>query len=275
MRAFRLDLPQQWASYSPIIVTPEALARHASSSSVRNRVRTISESLEPDEWTRYIARVYEKGLALLGDEWIYQDLLSILYAVAEVGQPESYLEIGVRRGRSMAMVVSASPRVNVVGFDVWQEGYAGSENPGADFVLGELKRLGHAGQAEFVDGDSHTTVPEYFRIHPDAAFDLVTVDGDHSLAGARADLETVVPHLNLGGVLVFDDTVNPYCPGLDGVWTEFLKDHGELRGYSFDDLGTGVAFAVKMWPDDASVPKASPKGPGFLSRFRAKGFSGR
>ena len=34
----------------------------------------------------------------------------------------------------MAMVLAACPEVEVVGFDMWMEDYAGMENPGANFV---------------------------------------------------------------------------------------------------------------------------------------------
>jgi hypothetical protein len=31
------------------------------------------------------------------------------------------------------------------------------------------------------------------------------VDGDHSVAGARFDLEAIMPHVSVGGAVVFDD----------------------------------------------------------------------
>jgi hypothetical protein len=34
--------------------------------------------------------------------------------------------------------------------------------------------------------------------NPSEYFDLVTVDGDHSLEGAKAGLEDVIPHLAVG-----------------------------------------------------------------------------
>jgi hypothetical protein len=75
------------------------------------------------------------------------------------------------------------------------------------------------------------------------------VDGDHSVAGAWDDLRNVVPRLRVGGVLVFDDTSNPYCPGLDRVWSRLLRADPGLAGYSYAALGTGVSFAIRTRPN--------------------------
>jgi len=53
-------------------------------------------------------------------------------------------------------------------------------------------------------------------------FDLITVDGDHSEEGAFDDLLNVIPHLNVGGILVFDDIAHPTHPYLLGVWKKTL-----------------------------------------------------
>jgi hypothetical protein len=40
---------------------------------------------------------------------------------------------------------------------------------------------------------------------PPESFDLITVDGDHSLIGAWQDLYDVFPHVRVGGAILFDD----------------------------------------------------------------------
>jgi predicted O-methyltransferase YrrM len=97
------------------------------------------------------------------------------------------------------------------------EGYAGMDNPGPALVRSELARVDFRGGLEFVLGDSHKVLPAYFREHPEVYFDLITVDGDHSEAGARADLATVLPRLKVGGALVFDDIAHVVHPELAGV----------------------------------------------------------
>jgi predicted O-methyltransferase YrrM len=91
------------------------------------------------------------------------------------------------------------------------------------------------------------TVPEYFRRHPDRFFDLITVDGDHSAAGAAADIENVMPRLKIGGALVFDDIANPAHPELREVWDRVVARSDRFASWSFSELGFGIAFAIKRY----------------------------
>ena len=52
------------------------------------------------------AQVYAGGRGKAGGDWRYADILTVLAAACDLIRPRSYLEIGVRRGRSMAMVAS-------------------------------------------------------------------------------------------------------------------------------------------------------------------------
>jgi predicted O-methyltransferase YrrM len=156
------------------------------------------------------------------------------------------LEIGVRRGRSIAMVASMTPKADLYGFDSWVPDYAGMENPGPEFVESELRKIGASGKIEFVSGDSHQTLPKFFAKHPELKLDLVTVDGDHSDEGARQDLLRVLPKIARGGAVVFDDVSHPLHPNLYQVWSNALQDCG-LRFVSkaYTSLGYGVAVAVR------------------------------
>src|SRR6185295_191682 len=151
---------------------------------------------------------------------------------------------GVRRGRSLAMVASVCPACDIVACDMFIKGYSGMDNPGPVLVRSELGRVGFSGRLEFVIGDSHKVLPAFFRKNPDRFFDVITVDGDHSEAGARADLETVWPRLKVGGALVFDDVSNPAHPELAGVWHEFTASH-KLSAFAYNEIGFGVGFAIR------------------------------
>jgi len=209
----------------------------------------IMQRLANDSYTKYVIDFYNAGLARFGDQWVYADINTVLFGISRILQPQSYLEIGVRRGRSMAMVVSQAPTCSVVGFDLWIKDYAGMENPGEEFVRLELNKIGHKGNAEFVSGDSKVTVPLYFQARSNPAFDLITVDGDHSEKGARLDLENVIPHLKVGGVLVFDDTCNQSHRGLTQLWTEVVVNNPSFASHTFNEVGFGVGFAVKKAND--------------------------
>ena len=156
------------------------------------------------------------------------EIRSALRAIAHATQPRSYLEIGTRRGWSLAQVLAESPEVLAYSFDWWTQNYGGVDNPGPGFVRDEMRRVApnHRGALHFLSGNSHDTLPVFFQDVPLGAveleeqmllrtgeaaprlFDLITVDGDHTALGTWWDLADVVPHMALGGVLVFDDLLD-------------------------------------------------------------------
>jgi predicted O-methyltransferase YrrM len=219
-------------------------ARALAAETARTVLATL-ETLAPDDYLRYVTGFFRAGLDRFGDAWRYADITTALAAAAALVKPTSYLEIGVRRGRSMAVVAAACPDCSLLGFDLWIEGYAGMDNPGPELVRAELARVGHRGPLELIDGDSHQTVRRYLRQHPDSYFDLITVDGDHSERGAAQDLADVLPRLKVGGVLVFDDTVHPEFPHLAKVWQREVGRHPDMRCWSFGELGFGVSAAIR------------------------------
>lgn len=156
------------------------------------------------------------------------EIRSALRAIAHATQPRSYLEIGTRRGWSLAQVLAESPEVQAYSFDWWMHSYGGVDNPGPGFVRDEMHRVAphHRGAVHFLSGNSHDTLPVFFQEVPigpteleDALvlrigeasprmFDLVTVDGDHTALGTWWDLSDVLPYVSIGGALVFDDLVD-------------------------------------------------------------------
>jgi predicted O-methyltransferase YrrM len=173
----------------------------------------------------------------------YWDLACALRQIAAGTEARAYLEIGTRKGKSMAMVARERPEATIYGFDLWMSPYSGDDNPGPDFVRAEMARVGYRGALEFFDGDSAVTLPAFRARHPELRFDLITVDGDHSDEGAWGDLTAAVALLAPGGFLVFDDLLHP-AHTLLGVWRTFQETHGELLEFVEnleDHNGTGVA----------------------------------
>ena len=232
--------------YGPVILNPSTLVNTAISPITWSKILSFHHLLATDEYVQYLDAYYREASSRFGDHWFYMDIVNTLFAASSLLQPRRYLEIGVRRGRSVAVVAKACPSVDIVAFDMWVKGYAGMDNPGPAHVRNELARLGHTGQVQFVDGNSHETVPDYFARNPDAEFDLITVDGDHSREGATQDLMTVIPRLALGGVLVFDDVSHAQHPYLLEVWLDVMAQHPQLSHYVFVESGFGVAFAIRM-----------------------------
>jgi predicted O-methyltransferase YrrM len=130
---------------------------------------------------------------------------------------------------------------------MWVEDYAGMKNPGAEFVREELVRVGHKGSVRFIDGDSHKTLPTLFRENPNLTFDLITVDGDHETEGAIQDLCDVLPRLNTGGGIVFDDVCHPLHPELARVWQDLVVADPRFSSFTYTDAGYGVGFAIRKY----------------------------
>jgi predicted O-methyltransferase YrrM len=179
-------------------------------------------------------------------------------------RPETYVEVGVRRGWSACMAAHRKPDLSIWAFDMWIRGYSGSENPGPNFVLSELRRIGFLGEVEFVSGNSHETLPAFLgngnagftgaaepgdpnRVRP-GSFDMIVIDGDHSVLGAYQDLSDLIPFCEVGGALVFDD-INPDAAyedireelghdphgwkGLSRVWQEIMAEYPEFVHFEF------------------------------------------
>lgn len=147
------------------------------------------------------------------------DLHDVLSGVCEWLRPRSYLEVGVDGGESVLTVIRNAPRVSrIVLCDMWNPDYEHHGLRDHRYVSDRLGESEYQGSVLFLDGDSHVMLPQ---LRKDEKFDLITVDGDHSAEGARKDLEDTWPHLNLGGVLVFDDANHESYPWLGQVVRDF------------------------------------------------------
>jgi predicted O-methyltransferase YrrM len=242
-RTSHLAPGNQW--YEPSLAGPSTLASAAAGADAVRAALAVLERLTPDKYNDFVRDFYRAGLDRFGDRWHYADISTVVMGLARLLQPAVYMEIGVRTGRSLAMVSAVAPDAHLIGFDLWIENYAGMQNPGADFVESQLRRLGHRGRIDLIAGDSATTVPGFFAQRPDVYPEIITVDGDHTEAGARRDLMHVAPHVPIGGALVFDDISNPSHPELRAVWDETIAATPRFAGWAFDEIGFGVAFAVR------------------------------
>jgi predicted O-methyltransferase YrrM len=207
----------------------------------------LLRELTPDEYARYTIEFYEEGLRRYGGRWNYADIVTVLLGLAEALRPRRYLEIGVRRGRSVCAVGRTVPDCEMIMFDMWVKNYAGIDNPGPEFVKAELEKVGQRGRVEFINGNSHETLPKYFAENPGKTFDLITVDGDHTNIGAAQDICDVLPRLAVGGAIVFDDVCHPKTPGLRDVWRRMVVENPRLSSWTYDEVGYGIGFAIRKY----------------------------
>lgn len=254
-RAQRLGVPLQadntfptrsgieW--YEPVLAGPATFAGDCGGRAALAGVIPILEQLTADDYLDFTLAFYRAGIKQFGARWHYADITTVLHGVCRNLRVERYMEVGVRRGRSMAIVGALCPTAHLVGFDMWIPGYGSAENPGPAFVQSELGKVGHRGTVELVSGNSRTTVPEFFRANPSTYFDVITIDGDHSARGARTDLENAIPRLKIGGVLIFDDICNPDHRYLRHVWARVVASGDRFLTMAFEEPGYGVALAVR------------------------------
>jgi predicted O-methyltransferase YrrM len=256
-------------------VEPADLFKAVAEESNRQQVVKVLRSLTPDPvWTNVIVGQIEAGGI---------DVRCFIHWLAVKLQPQSYLEVGVRRGFSMAMVAAQCPEAAIYGFDLWIPEYTGVSNPGPQFVQSEMRRLGYNKKVRLVNGDSHKTLPAFFgngggrlwdRLRIGGAakaksttFDLIVIDGDHSLLGGYQDLLDTMPHCSVGGVVVFDDIapdLSQFSPteldeikkelgedphgwgSLLGVWHAIQKRFPNFRYFEYTSTPPGTGLAVRL-----------------------------
>lgn len=159
--------------------------------------------------------------------------------------PKRILEIGTRTGLSLCQLLSAAPSyegVTAVTCDIFADGFTSPA-----LVKRNLRHLGiPVDIVEFLVGDSAVTVPKWLADNPNFFMDYCLVDGDHSKAAARRDLEMVAPRMAPGGVLVMDDlsTAPGECALID-VWEAFKADHLNEYEWGLNLCGKGTGWAVR------------------------------
>jgi len=243
-----LDTAGLQAWYPPAMIGPTAVGALASRSTTARKVMDIAKLLERDSVIEYLLRFYQHGISQFGSNWTFADINTVLLAIAELIQPRNYLEVGVFHGKSMSMLAGTCPTCDLFGFDMWIEGYAGLDNTGPHLVKRQLKQVGHLGNVNLVSGDSHKTLPQFFADHPALYFDVITVDGDHTVEGATQDLLDTMKRLKVGGFLVFDDLVHPAHRDLLGVWQRTVATDPKFAAWTFRELGNGVGAAMRLCP---------------------------
>jgi len=147
-----------------------------------------------------------------------------------------YLEIGVREGDSMKAVLR-NPAVRfAIGIDTWGNGAGGTGRGSADHVPVMLGP--DANRVLLITGDSHVILPGLSH-----KFDLIYVDGDHTLEGALADCNDCLPLLHDTGIMLVDDLDHPQHTYLHAAVEQWAKDHGLT--FTFHAVGYGVGEVKK------------------------------
>lgn len=110
-------------------------------------------------------------------------------------------EIGFNAGHSALILLLASPTTAThVFFDLGEHAYT---EPCADY----LKSIIPNKSSQLILGDSRITMPRWIQANPAAlgTFDLVHVDGGHTIECATSDLLCAYLLTKVGGIIIVDD----------------------------------------------------------------------
>lgn len=123
------------------------------------------------------------------------------------GLPKGALiaEVGSYAGLSAITMAAANPGVRVLAHDTWtgNPGWRVEETATKSEFASNVERLGFADVIRGVEGDS----VESARLYPPGKFQMIFIDGDHSLDGVRRDLQAWWHLLSPGGVFAGHDCV--------------------------------------------------------------------
>jgi predicted O-methyltransferase YrrM len=128
------------------------------------------------------------------------DEAAYLYGLVRKSRPRTVVEIGRFRGGSTLLLAAALEDGVLHSYDIdTRQGRSGAELD--EELIAALERYGLGDRVRLHVADSRTADT------PEAAIDLLFIDGDHSEEGVRADFEHWRPRLADGGHVLFHDAV--------------------------------------------------------------------
>jgi cephalosporin hydroxylase len=165
----------------------------------------------------------------------------VLELQAALGVRGDLLEIGVYHGRSACVLAHhLGDREQLVLCDPFDAcGGAYPEQSSPDRVRAALAPLLRG------DLEVHHCRTADLRLAPERRFRFIHVDGDHTRAGALADLRLCARHLAPGGVMAVDDYHHRDFPEVTPAVDAFLAEAPELRVMA--DLNRHGAVGRKLY----------------------------
>ena len=202
-------------------------------------VLRILKNINPGDsyYEAYLAHLKRNGESLY-------DIYMLLWEIGSTKAPRRILEVGTRTGISLCQLLSSylDPTAvdRIVCVDPMDDGFLSP-----NLVRKNLRHLFlPAEKVEFIQEKSDSALSRL--IDEGALFDQILIDGDHTKAVARQDLESAHKLCDKGGTICFDD-VSP-APGecaLIDVWQDFETNHEREYEFNVNMVGKGVAWAVK------------------------------
>lgn len=109
------------------------------------------------------------------------------------------MEIGFNAGHSSELFLGTTDCEKLVSFDINIHPYV---KIGAEFIQNK-----YGERFTFIEGDSRIKVPEYTASHPNEKFDLIFIDGGHSLECCLSDILSCRQLAHRETIVLIDDYV--------------------------------------------------------------------
>jgi hypothetical protein len=159
--------------------------------------------------------------------------ICLLNQQMEMGCEAALLEIGVYKGKYLSVLYykGKTSGQRVVGIDSFQWSSPEDVLSKFDQIFGSTEGL-HLVSAD----SSRLSVPDVLEMMCGQKASFISVDGDHSAAGVRRDLQLVRGLLQEGGIIAVDDFLNPRAIGVsEGTYRFFLDsvEQQSLRPFAY------------------------------------------
>jgi predicted O-methyltransferase YrrM len=172
-------------------------------------------------------------------------LHSTLQSLSKQIKINSYLEVGVWDGGSLISVLKnqKEPLELVTAIDNFNDIYGDLIYENFDHVEKKLNEINYPGRIELIQESSHNVLPRL--IEEGRKYDLILVDGDHSYLGQYYDIADCWQLLDVGGIMIIDDTENKDMSWVKHDFEQFFKII--MKGKAI------FCFSVKAYPGHIGI----------------------
>jgi len=116
-------------------------------------------------------------------------------------------EIGFNAGHSTLLMLLGREKTPLE-FTIFDIGHHAYTRPSLNYIQSTFENV----QFEYIEGDSTREMPKWIDNHKDyvGMYDIVHVDGGHTLHCIVNDMKNADVLVRVGGILIIDDTYNDY-----------------------------------------------------------------
>jgi hypothetical protein len=169
--------------------------------------------------------------------------------------PGCMLEIGVHRGRYLAVLAAAAHGTGkaVFGIDGFFSAYRVEMEeqwvaPARQIMLDNVNRvMAYDGRLEVFRRNTNDLTPSSLRGLLGDAISFASVDGGHDAKDVYNDMRIVTDLLADGGIIAADDVFNSVVPGVAEGLCRFLETRGGRRLAAFATCGNKLFLTNRHW----------------------------